>query len=47
MENIIVIIGNVVLGLAIAGCVISCLQVWNLTKTVEKLSKDIKKLKKS
>lgn len=43
MEEIFTTIGSVILGLAIAGCVISCLQVWKLTKKVEELEKQIKK----
>lgn len=39
-------LGSVVFGLAIAGCVISCVQVWSLTKKVDELEKQIKNIKK-
>ena len=45
-SEIFTIIGNVIFGLAVAGCVISCLQVWKLTKDVEGLARRIKKLEK-
>ena len=40
------IIGNVIFGLAVAACVISCMLAWKLRTDVEKLTKRVRKLEK-